>query len=248
MKETLQVAICDDNKEMLEVIAGAIKATFSANGQPIEAETFPNAKALHNRMKEKQFNVLFLDIDMPQVDGIQFGDYLRKKKNDIDIIFVSGREDRVFESFKVKPYGFVRKGMFLTDISTIVESYLKDSSKVDTLLVLETDVGKVTVKLKDIVYVESYGHKQFVHIFVKGGQPVVYEIHATMDMFCRKLLPHDFLNVSRSYLVNCSFITMISKNVITVKTNEEITISRERIRETNEKYLDYVSRQKNIIN
>lgn len=247
MKETLQVAICDDNKEMLEVIAGAIKASFSANGQVIEAETFLSAKQLHTRMKEKQFNVIFLDIDMPQVDGIQFGDYLRKKNNDVDIIFVSGREDRVFESFKVKPYAFVRKGMFLSDISTVVESYLKDSARVDTLLVLDTSVGKVTVKMTDIIYVESYGRKQLVHVFVKNDKPREYEIHSTMEMFGQKLMPHDFLNVSRSYLVNCAFISMISKNVITVKTGEEIIISRERVRETNEKYLDYISRRKNNI-
>jgi len=247
MKEKLQVAICDDNKEMLEVIAGAISAAFSAHGQSIEAETFQSAKSLYGRMKEKQFNVIFLDIDMPQVDGIQFGDYLRKKNNDVDIIFVSGREDRVFESFKVKPYAFVRKGMFLNDISTVVEAYLKDSAKVDTILVLDASVGKVTVKMTDIVYVESYGRKQFVHVFVKNDKPLVYEIHSTMDMFAQKLTPHDFLSVSRSYLVNCAFISLISKNILTVKTGEEIIISRERVRETNEKYLDFISRRKNNI-
>lgn len=99
--DVLKVAVCDDDDCALDGIAGAAEAAFRRHGEQAAVERFHSMRQLNERMKEQRFDLLLLDIDMPKVDGIRFGLYLRENKDRTEIVYVSNREDRVFESFQV---------------------------------------------------------------------------------------------------------------------------------------------------
>ena len=64
---------------------------------------------LKEDFNEKEFDVVFLDIEMNEIDGISLAEYIKNNNSKIDIVFVSNRADRVFETFDVSPFAFVRK-------------------------------------------------------------------------------------------------------------------------------------------
>ena len=60
---------------------------------------------------------------MPNLDGLSVGRQLRRQNNLIDIIFISNREDLVFDALRINPKGFIRKSRFLQDVTGVVDSY-----------------------------------------------------------------------------------------------------------------------------
>ena len=122
--EKLRIAVCDDETFALDVIREAIGKVLQEKKVQGEVRTFINAESLEKKMREVSFDLLLLDIDMPVVDGIAFGKKLRGQRNKVDIIYVSSREDKVFDSLRVNPYGFIRKNHFLEDIPQVLGGYL----------------------------------------------------------------------------------------------------------------------------
>ena len=125
----LRIALCDNDKSALPVIAGAAESAFKAQGISAEVTGFTSGKELLKAIDTVPFQIALLDIDMPELDGIEVGKRLRSKNETVEIVYVSECENRVFESFSVFPLGFVRKSNFLNDIADIVRLYIRKYAK-----------------------------------------------------------------------------------------------------------------------
>ncbi len=233
MSKVISVAVCDDDETMLPIIAGVVQATFPAEGATVE--TFSSAKQFCDRMEEKGFDLLFLDIDMPETDGIELGLKLRNAKRNIDIVYVSEREDRVFESFKVHPFGFVRKRNFLKDIRSVAKLWLDSREAVPAdKFVIEGTKGSLAVQLSEIIYIESMKKTQYVHI---KGVEEPFEASSSLEKFLELFSGYGFLQPHKSFLVNYIYIRYIDKNEITLTTGEFIPVSRRRLEILREEYM-----------
>ena len=108
----------------LGIISASLKGIFAEKGVDAEVALFTSAEELAQIMPRRKFDLLLLDIDMPGLDGITFAKALREQGDQVDIMYISSREDKVFESLRVSPVGFIRKSRFLEDMSEIVGAYL----------------------------------------------------------------------------------------------------------------------------
>ena len=123
MSERLKVAVCDDEARAISVISASIESVFRGFGTEIALETFTAPAELLDRLNVHHFDLIFLDISMPEMDGIELGKRLQKTGNNADLVFVSSRMDRVFDTFAVQPFGFVRKNHFLDDIGEVIARF-----------------------------------------------------------------------------------------------------------------------------
>lgn len=176
----LRIALCDNDKSALPVIAGAAESAFKAQGISAEVTGFTSGKELLKAIDTVPFQMVLLDIDMPELDGIEVGKRLRSKNETVEIVYVSECENRVFESFSVFPLGFVRKSNFFNDIADIVRLYIRKYAKKQKAdqLKFTTRSSVQVVKRKQIRYIEGCGNYQLVYI---NGQPDSLEIKMTMD-------------------------------------------------------------------
>lgn len=130
------LAICDDEADILGVVSGAIANTFKKYEIEATTEIFKRTKELEARMQEQSFELLFLDIDMPGMDGITFAGKLREKNKQTDVIFISNREDKVFDALRVNPAGFIRKRRFLEDVPAVIDQWMEmHSDKKGSILI-----------------------------------------------------------------------------------------------------------------
>lgn len=232
----LTIAICDDDKMALTVISGAVRSAFETHGVETEIKQFSSAVKLQEEMGAHSFQLLLLDINMPVLDGIEFGRHLRKQGNKVDIIYVSNCESRVFESFEVHPFGFVRKANFLKDMSEVVDRYIesKQEEKPTQAVDLPTrSSGRIHVPVEDILYFEGNGMYQ-VLTFRSGKQA---QIASRMDHLEKVLQEHGFLRIHKGYLVNYRYITRLDKMEATLTDGKCLPISRRKIKQTHEQYL-----------
>ena len=108
-----KAAVLDDNPSVLDSVVPFIKKGFENHSLSVQVTRFGTVRALETSASLEAFDVFFLDISMPEGDGVKFASSLRSRGNRAIIIFISGVDDRVFEAIRVQPLRFVRKRYLL---------------------------------------------------------------------------------------------------------------------------------------
>ena len=234
--EKLRLAICDDDSVVLSVVSGAIASAFKKKGIQVEVLTFRRAKDLEERMKELEFQLLFLDIDMPEMDGITFAKKVRASNSRTDIIFVSSREDKVFDALRTNPGSFIRKSRFLEDAPEVIETWLKNRPKEEVpKLVVQGARETVSYSLDSILYIEGEGKIQNIHI---ASQKDLVQVRRSMQELEEVLAPQGFLRIHKGYLVNYRYIRRLEDTEAVLTNSERIPLSRRRVQEIRNRYLE----------
>ena len=99
----IKIALCDDDVNALPIIAGAADSAFRAREIRPEIIRFTSGRDLLASMEKTRYQIVLLDIEMPDMDGIAVGKVIRDRGDNTPIIFVSECESRVFESFLIQP-------------------------------------------------------------------------------------------------------------------------------------------------
>ncbi len=233
--EKLFLAICDDDADILSVVSGAIVSNFAKHDITAVVELFSRAKDLEGRMRERDFELLFLDIDMPGMDGITFAQKLRAGNSRTQIIFVSNREDKVFDALRTNPGGFIRKSRFLEDVSAVVAQWIKNHPREERAkLVVQSRENTVIVPLDNIFYIECQDKTQYLHA-ANLTEPV--EMRRSMQELEDALLPVGFLRIHKGYLVNYKFVRRLENTEAVLINGERIPMSRRRVQEIRNQYL-----------
>ena len=236
--EKMRLAICDDESVVLSVVSGAIASAFKKKGIQVEVMTF-------RRMKEVEFQLLFLDIDMPEMDGITFAKKVRASNSRTDIIFVSSREDKVFDALRTNPGGFIRKGRFLEDAPEVIETWLKNRPKEEAPRLLVQGVRETSsYALDTILYIEGEGKIQNLYIM---NQKEPAQLRRSMQELEEVLTPQGFLRIHKGYLVNYKYIRRLEDTEAVLTNGERIPLSRRRVQEIRKRYLELMRGRGTVI-
>ena len=128
-------AVCDDDEITCDVVCRRIFAIFKKCGIEASGAKYFSSATLYNHIaysregEAYKYDLVFLDIDMPKYSGMDVAEEIRKKSADTDIIFVSNREDRVFETFSVQPFGFIRKNCFTEGLNATLRQYIQKKAR-----------------------------------------------------------------------------------------------------------------------
>lgn len=235
----IKVAVCDDEENVTEVISSTVRTAFGKRDVAADVETFVSASALLRRMNDLVFDLLFLDIDMPGMDGIAFGEKLRSGNDKTDIIYVSNREDRVFEALKVRPFGFVRKSRFLSDVADVITRYLLSvPAREGHTVTVQSKSGIVNVRADEIIYFEGSGKFQLMHV---NGREHPLAVYRPMEKLESELEPFGFIRIHKGMLVNYRFISRILVGEVELTDGEKLPLSRRKATEIKQRYLELLS-------
>lgn len=243
--ELLRVAICDDDVFALELIRDAVQKVMNQKKVQGEIRCFTKVKDLEKKMTTYSFDLLLLDIDMPETDGISFAKRLRDAKSQVDIIYVSSREDRVFDSLKVNPFGFIRKNRFLEDVPSVLGLYLeRRGSEKSPRIVLQIENRTEAVEVKNVLYIEGARKVQQIYI---TGHDKPGEIRYSMQELEDELKPAGFLRVHKGYLVNYRHIRVFEGSDVLLDNGQRIPVSRRKLQEIKEAYMDWMRGDGNLV-
>lgn len=233
--------VCDDDKAARGMIANAIQSEFFNLGVEAEITLCASGTELLTQLTPARYNLLFLDIDMPGANGIQLGQRLREENNTIDIIFVSNREDRVFDSLKVEPIGFIRKSHLIEDIPDMLRRYWKHHQKsMDSkMLVVETKESIISVPLKDVMYFEGARNCQM--LYVKDRKEPC-QIRRNLKELEDELTVDGFIRVHKGFLVNYNYIRLIVQDNVLLIDGRSIPLSRRKHQEVKGRFLQLMQK------
>lgn len=229
-----RAAICDDEQASLDYLSIGIRKSLEKKGHWVNISCFLGAAALLNTPNyASRFDLYFLDIDMPAVNGIVLADKINREATGcIAIVYISNREDMVFSALKTRPLRFIRKRFFHEEIDETVDAILAQmQNQRDDVLTFETDEGMRALRRQDILYIESFNKRQ--KIYALQGE---YSINATLDFLEAQMQGKGFLKIHRSYLVNLQHISLIEKESVLLDQGGRVPMSRRRREEIKQQF------------
>ena len=230
----LNCSIIDDEPLAANLLVNYVKKTPTLNLVGI----YNSAISAIKDLRERPVDLLFLDIQMPELSGLEFAKLMPKETK---IIFTTGYDQYAVEGYKVNALDFLLKPIaydrFLQAVNKGQEYFaaLKMQKRVnaDEFIFVKSDYKLVQVNLHDILYVE--GFKDYVKIFLDGNQKPIMSLINMKKI--DEYLPHpEFMRIHRSYIVHMSKIRLVDRARI-VFGDEYIPIS-ESYKEEVQKYLD----------
>lgn len=232
----LYFALCDDEAASAREISARLRKELTAMKQEFDLSVFTSSRALAAQLRQgKHFDALFADIDMPELDGIKLGTLYRTELQDTVLVYISNREDLVFESFQAKPFRFVRKKR-LAALPSVLQDVLNELREREKKKIAFPCGANNTVLLRPerISYVEALKKKQLVHCDAN-----VYEISSSFQSIIEQLAEYGFVQTHKSFLVNCSYIHAIEKTEITLDNGDRIPVSRSFLKQVQDAFVQY---------
>ena len=118
-----RIGIVDDDKAALSIVTSAVNSFFQEKNIDYNIISFSNPLNYLSTIKEEDFNLVFLDIDMPEQDGLSVAEETLIINKNTHIIFLSQREDLVFKCLAIHPFGFIRKSNLINDFSLMMNQF-----------------------------------------------------------------------------------------------------------------------------
>lgn len=234
----VKVAIVDNEKAIINEICSLIE---SSNDMKCIIETFEHSIKFFQKINNILCDIVFLDIDMPEMNGFDIAKILNNIRPDITIIFVSSFDNFVFESFEYHPFRFVRKSNLKEDIDSALNAYQREIERKKDVYFFKTNEAERSVKTSDIMYFESMGHDIFIYT-VDGNFKIKRERdrNMTIKFITEKFENKGFIRVHKSFLVNYLYIHTINYSNIILKNNLEISINPRKANDIKKIYQKFI--------
>lgn len=152
----MRLAVCDDERIELDQIAAMIQAYYASD---CEIKKYEDAESLLADSRKQVFDVLFLDIDMPGMDGMQLAGRIREDNEYVKIIFVTNKEDCVFKGYKYDAFRFVRKSALNEELTEALDDLSRYFEAKKEYVVFKTPNDEITRYIDRIQYLEVRDHE-----------------------------------------------------------------------------------------
>lgn len=164
--EMIKVAFCDDEAKILDDLSVKIKKEFKKLNCEIDLYTAENSINFLEYLKNNPVDILFLDIDMPIISGMDIAEVLLNSEINTLLVFITGQDALVYKSFKYHSFGFIRKTYFDEEISGVVKGLVQELQKNSDAFSFKIGGSFNRIKLKDIIYFES--ESNYLNLHTKG--------------------------------------------------------------------------------
>ena len=216
------IFICDDEKRFTEVLEKRVETCLKEQGQSYEIQIFYNGIEMFQAMQEKAPEILLLDIDMPEISGMELAEQIFSSNINTNVIFVTNRDDLVFRAIHYQPFRFIRKEKLNQELDEAICHLLNKLEKDEKMWEVQTKNGTEILALKNILYIESCKH--YLRIRHVDGE---CEMRGKISNLEKWMTNYGFIQTHRSYLVNMRFIKMVRTNEVELDNGEILSVSRD---------------------
>lgn len=228
----MDIAVVDDEKAIREHICGLVEE------QQPESRIEAYATGEELLASEKRFDIVFLDIQMEGMNGIEAARSLREKNanlgvGDTVLVFVTGIKDYVFDAFDLYAFQYLLKPIDEDKFAEVLARAVREAAKKKERRVLFIKSRNLTLDQSEILYIESRAKK--VEIHTKGAAQAI-EIYAAMDEL-EGQLGENFYRCHRAYIVNMDCITEYDSESITLTGGDRVYLTKKKYGEFVKAYM-----------
>ena len=232
----MKVAVCDDNKVMLEFISNKVDEALSDLDVDHTIDNFERGADFISQHEKSPFDVVFLDIRLPDIDGFDAAHQIKTNSEKTKIIFVTTESSLVYESFDYHPFNFIPKGKpdYLSDkIHSVIGKLIDEMNENRTICLDLPHNEKRYIDTNSIIYIASKSN--YIDVVRKDEN---IRIRMKLDDIIKKLPAKPFARIHNRCILNLRYLSRIDngrcKAVLYDET--ELDISRSHKAELANKY------------
>ena len=227
----MRVAICDDELECSSMLCGLVKR------QEPDCEVVCFHTCRQFLEAKQRFDILLLDIQMGNMEGIQVARVLRQRGESTILIFVTALKEYASEAFEVSAFHYLLKPVSPEKFSSVFESACGKARRRESLdggqLFFKTKTRSFSVQRDEILYVESRRRKVEIHTLREN-----ITVYATMKHM-EEQLGEEFCRCHRGYLVNLAYVKEYGAGLVRMQNDETVYLAREKYAEFTRAYSEY---------
>ena len=231
----MRIAVCDDEekfrnqaRDMVDKLAGSLDVVVDA---------YSDGNQLLAAFDKKPYDVLFLDIEMPAMDGITLAKKLRERSDSIYIVFLTGHVEYALEGYEVNALRYLTKPVQEEKLREVLR-FVMDQNTSKKQLMIKEDGEELLLNIADIVYFEA--QNQYVMIYTTDGEHLV---RYNIGDFEEQLKADGFFRVHRGYLVSLAKVKKLVKSEVIMDGEDgevSVPVSRSNVKPLKEALYAYV--------
>lgn len=226
----ITIGVCDDEEYIVRILKEKIQSCLKdISDGAVFLEFFSGEELLAS---DKHVDLLFLDIDMPGVDGIEAGKLFHAKNKDCRIVMETIRSDRMKEAFFLEAYRFITKPFEDAEIREAIHSFIGSRIGYQKLLLSEHR-RKSEIFQYEIKYIQTYdSYTEFiVDKRIMRSEKSLRELEEELD-------GRMFFRVNKKYIINFKYIDSYVRGILLI-AGKEIKVARRRVHAFEERYREY---------
>lgn len=219
----VNICLCDDNQVFLEKYEDCLRKVARKHNLDTYIKVFSSGEGLleyFETFKEHYIDIVFMDILMEGMDGVETSKALRKRGFEGEIIYLTSSREYAAEAYDTYPLHYMMKQESSKKLEEVfLQALARRRDKVkDGILCKKGSIIK-RVQLDDIQFMETYGRNIIIHL-----QQGIFEFNANMELVEDKIRGKGFIRTSRSYIVNLKYIKSIYRNKLEMYSGEMIPL------------------------
>ena len=227
----MRIYICDDEIPILGDLEGKVKE-YVPDGTIC---CFSSALDLWRELEAKSCDVLLLDIDMPQMGGMDIAKKLNGMERAPLLVFVTSHDELVYESLQYHPFGFIRKSYFNLEIEKVLRDCRHQLETADRRFRFRMAGGEAAVLLSDILYFEA--DKNYLKMYTMSGS---YRFRSTIAAVENSLAGDGFVRVHKGFLVNQMAVSMITRETVRLADGTVLSLGKRYAEGARKRLLEYM--------
>ncbi|HBF7094338.1 TPA: response regulator transcription factor [Clostridioides difficile] len=230
----IKIAICEDEKEQQELLKRYINQIFDVLSVKYRLEVFNSGEELLERYS-KDTDILLLDIQMGQINGIDTARKVRVLDDKVEIIFITALIEYALEGYEVRAYRYLIKPVKYNNLKDNIINCIKEVDIKNKYIVVKAQGSQTKLNVNEITYIEVQKETITIHTLNE-----VYKINGTMSNIEKEIDCSRFFRCHKSFLVNLEHVKSIKQYVAILENSKEVPVSRYRFKETKDKFFDLI--------
>lgn len=214
----MRVAICDDEKTQLSITKASLEDAYKS--LDLVVDTYTSGVKLLNAIEGIHYDLVILDIEMPELNGIDTAKHLRKIEDKTAIVFLTSHVEYALEGYEVNALRYLTKPVNTEKLSEII-TYLLEQKKKDKRILVRNNEDVEMVFVTDIYYMEA--QDQMVRIVTNKEE---YRNRYNLGDYETELGAYGFFRIHRGYLINLGHVLRLAGREIVMDDNTSLPVSR----------------------
>lgn len=236
-----RIAICDDDSLQVSNLEKQISRYFDELNIQYEIDGYYKGDRLVKSMREQMDNyqLIFLDIEMEIINGIETAKLLRNLDKNFILIYVTSYEQYALESFEVSPFRYLIKPVSLEKLKVVLSDVLVELTAKQKFLFYQVGMEHFQVILDNIVCLYSeFGRK--IHLELVDDSSVSF--YGKISIIEEELPQTHFVRVNSGTIINLDYVASFNRNDVTMVNGDCITVSRSRKKAVVAAYNQFIER------
>ena len=240
----LNVAFCDDDQIFLNMVCSEAMKIFNDLKVSASINLFTNADILIKNFENYRsyYDIVFLDIDMPIINGKETAGKLRMIDRKFKLIFITSFENEVLDTFQYGVSDFLPKLMLNDRLPSVIERVVnsvneeKKQTQFFKIIASNAEIVDIRVPIDDIIYIESINRKIYLHtkrnVYVLSG----YKFTSLIGNY----LNHGFVDIHRTCIVNLKYLYSVGSTEIYLDDGTALPLSRRKKQDVLDKFTEKI--------